>query len=135
MDRSPDREDDEDRDGDPASLYLLAGWLLASSQLAPSTAPDDRVPRDRTPFGVLEPLGTGPDLWSPRELRRLPAIGPARALAIARARWELGLTGGPVAWDQVPGIGEETVGAIRRFLADMPGDLPDDFPGYMEEEP
>jgi hypothetical protein len=76
----------------------------------------EREIRERAPFGLLDPPASDPDRMSPRELRRLPAIGPTRALAIARARWEEGLTGGPEAWDEVPGIGPETVRSIRSAI-------------------
>src|SRR5262249_7586551 len=64
----------------------------------------------------LGELDGDPDTMSVRALRRLPSIGPARAAAIARERWERGITGGPEAWDAIRGIGPETVGSIRRAL-------------------
>jgi hypothetical protein len=99
-------------------MYALAGWLLAISQLERDPRrPTEAEIRDRLPFGALGELDLDPDTMSLRGLRRLPAIGPARALAIARARWEDGLCGGPEAWDAIRGIGPETVAAIRRHLA------------------
>ena len=100
---------------DPAWPYVLAGWLLAATLLAPpDREPGERLVRARAPFGALDPPTRDADRMSPRELRRLPAIGPARAQAIARARWEEGLRGGPESWDEVPGIGPETVRSILR---------------------
>ena len=98
-------------------LYVLAGWLLASAQLG-SVRPTIEAAEAaaRMPAGARSPAETDPDRMSPRELRRLPAIGPTRALAIIHARWELGLTGGPEAWEDIPGIGPETVRAIRNAL-------------------
>jgi hypothetical protein len=102
---------------EPTWIYVLAGWLLASTELAGAErALDERAIRERAPFGALDPPATDPDRMSPRELRALPAIGPARALAIARARWESGLGGGPEAWEAIPGIGPETVRSIREAL-------------------
>jgi hypothetical protein len=84
---------------------LSAGWL--------ARAPD--------PLAGVRSLERGrvldPDSMCVRDLRRLPAIGPARALAIVRARYEHGLRGGPYAWDRIPGIGPETVHAARAWLA------------------
>jgi hypothetical protein len=107
----------------PPWMWALAGWLLASSELAPirrtfdDSAFSSRIPVAARATPAVAPAVSDPDRMSPRELRRLPAIGPARALAIARARWERGLSGGPEAWEDVPGIGPETVGRIRRALA------------------
>jgi len=105
-------------------MYVLAGWLLASAQMGSALPPvHEREAAARMPAGARGPEGTDadretdPDRMSPRELRRLPAIGPTRALAIARARWEIGLIGGPEAWEDIPGIGPETVRAIRGALA------------------
>ncbi len=72
-------------------------------------------------IGVLaEPGEAGgradPDSLSARALRALPGIGPARALAIARARWT-GLRGGPTAWTSLPGIGDATAAAAATALS------------------
>ena len=102
---------------EPGWPYALAGWLLASTLLAPlDQARDERRIRERVPFGALDPPALDADRMDVRELRSLPAIGPARAHAIARARWEAGLTGGPESWDAVPGIGPETVRSIRSAI-------------------
>lgn len=102
---------------DPAWLYVLAGWLLASTQLVDGRRSfDEGEIRGRAPFGALDPPPTDPDRMGPRQLRRLPAIGPTRALAIARARWEAGLIGGPESWDAIPGIGPQTVRSIRSAI-------------------
>jgi hypothetical protein len=101
----------------PVWVYALAGWLWASSQLGGvQSEPTEREIRARTPVGAFGELDLSPDTMSVRALRRLPAIGPARAAAIARERWEEGLEGGPDAWEAIRGIGPETVGAIREFL-------------------
>jgi hypothetical protein len=102
----------------PWWAYVLAGWLLAAPHLAlRAPGPDPRALRARMPAGALATDELDPDRMSPRALRGLPAIGPTRALAIARARWELGLLGGPESWEAIPGIGPETVRAIRDALA------------------
>lgn len=100
----------------PAWLCLFAGWLLASTQLR-QPGPDLHVVAARAPAPLLAP-SLDPDRMPPRDLRRLPGIGERRALAIARARWERGLRGGPEAWDSIPGIGPETIRRIREFLAE-----------------
>lgn len=101
----------------PWWMGALAGWLLASSQLGSvRVRVDASGSSPRIPAGARRPVASDPDRMSARELRRLPAIGPARALAIVRARWERGLSGGPEAWEDLPGIGPETVRAIRRAL-------------------
>jgi len=91
----------------------MAASAQLSRPLEPSASPGEEV---RAPFGALERPSSDPDRMSPRELRRLPGIGPTRALAIARARWELGLSGGPESWVRLHGIGPETVAAIQRHL-------------------
>ena len=104
---------------EPAWVLLFAGALVASTALS-RAAPeaDARAVEARIP-GL--PLGTPErsldlERLSAREMRRLPGIGPQRALAIARARWEQSLRGAPEAWDVIPGIGEETVRSIRESI-------------------
>ena len=98
----------------PAWPWACAGMLLFSTALerdGPGADPrslEARLPGPAPPAGSAAPL----DLLPLRELRRLPGIGPARALAIVRARWELGLRGAPQAWDRVPGVGEGTVAGL-----------------------
>ena len=107
------------RAGEPAWIYALAGWLLAVTQVdSGARGASEAEIRRRLPCGALGELDGDLDTMTVRALRRLPAIGPARALAIARARWEDGLTGGPESWDAIRGIGPETVEAIRRHLAE-----------------
>ena len=103
----------------PAWIWVLAGWLLAASELdRRSSTPAEAEIRARVPVGALGEFEGDPDTMSVRALRRLPAIGPARAVAIARERWERGLSGGPEAWETIRGIGPETVAAIGRALRD-----------------
>jgi DNA uptake protein ComE-like DNA-binding protein len=72
--------------------WLLAGWLLATVRvLVPPLAGDEATLRSRMP-GSRASASEVPDLarLSPRELRSLPGIGEARAVAIAKASWERG---------------------------------------------
>jgi hypothetical protein len=102
---------------EPVWLYVLAGFLLAWTELSPVPPPPSEAEiRAHAPFRVLEPSPLDPDLMNARELKRLPSIGPARALAIAQSRWEQGLRGGPQSWEAIPGIGPETVRAVRSAL-------------------
>jgi hypothetical protein len=106
-----------DRARVPAWLALCAGWLVAASVLEGHAAPPvaarfaERMPEG---FGRLPARLAD---WSPRELRRLPGIGPTRALAIARARSPERPASRPEDFDRVPGIGPATVAAIRAWLA------------------
>lgn len=99
--------------GSDAASWFCAGLLLFGAAGAPAHS------RARTPTEGLvpapRPARLDPDALAARELRALPGIGPARALAVVRARWD-GLRGGPAAWLALPGIGESTVGAASGFL-------------------
>jgi hypothetical protein len=53
---------------------------------------------------------------SPRELRQVPGIGQARALAIARTRWQVNGSGDLGFLERVPGIGPDTAKRIRAWL-------------------
>jgi hypothetical protein len=113
----------EPRDREPGSpwAFVLAGWLVASSELDPGPrTPGEAEVLERMPSGSRPTAPADPDRMCARELRLLPAIGPSRALAIVRARWEKGLSGGPEAWETLPGIGPETVRAVRRALDQGP---------------
>lgn len=103
-----------ERDVSNASIWFLNGLLLGCAALS---ARSERV---AARAGELAPIPrtarVDPDALSARELRALPGIGPARALAIVRARWD-GLRGGPEAWSSIFGIGEATVGAAADALA------------------
>ena len=105
----------------PGWTWFLAGWLLAAAELERVRPdPTEAEVRARMPAGAAGELDSNPDTMSVRALRRLPAIGQARALAIARERWERGLAGGPESWIAIRGIGPETVAAIRRALSSTP---------------
>jgi hypothetical protein len=95
-----------------APIWFFSGWLIAGTFVAGEIpGPGTRV---LTPSPPIE--RRDPDSLSARELRGLPGIGPARALAIARARWD-GLRGGPAAWESIAGIGEATVEAAADALS------------------
>ncbi len=102
------------RDGSDVPIWVLNGLLLTGAALSASS---ERV---EARAGELAPAPrtarVDPDALSARELRALPGIGPTRALAIVRTRWE-GLRGGPAAWISISGIGEATVGAAADALA------------------
>jgi len=100
--------------GCDAPVWFCCGLLLFGAASAPAQR------RARAPGEGLvpapRPARVDPDALTTRELRALPGIGPARALAVVRARWD-GLRGGPAAWLALPGIGEATVGAAAGFLS------------------
>ncbi len=95
------------QDGD-AALWLVAGAVLAAALLGGSEPDTSTLAAMRGPLARAPRID--PDQLAARELRRLPGIGPARALAIVRARWD-GLRGGPPAWIAIPGIGPATAAA------------------------
>lgn len=128
---------------EPAVPMLFAGFLLASTLLAarPDAAdPADSADPDRGPepaARIPEALRAGSaapdagrarslDTLCARELRALPGIGPARAIAIASARWDHALSAGPSndpgAFGSVRGIGPETVRTLRAYLEAMTHD-------------
>ncbi len=115
-----------------APVWFCCGLLLfglgAGSTPRPRLAPEERLAPERRPARV------DPDALTTRELRALPFIGPARALAIARARWD-GLRGGPGAWLSVPGIGEATIGAASEVLSGAAMETPSERAYTRREAP
>jgi hypothetical protein len=106
------------RRDEPLWVLLLVGWLATETVL------DRRRAQPTAATAALEqfsdrPARPDPTRAPPRELRRLPGIGEARALAIARARWERGADGGELRLEDVPGIGPLTARNVERFLADQ----------------
>jgi hypothetical protein len=95
-----------------ALLPILAGFLLGSTLSGPG--PPEAL--DRAPAGFAAGCEREPDRMCFRDLQRLPAIGPARALGIVEARHERGLVGGPAAWSALAGIGDETVRSVEEAL-------------------
>lgn len=104
-------------------LALFTGCLLTAT-LVRSDERERSGPdwSERMPDSFRRDSPADADHASARELCALPGIGPTRALAIVRERFEHGMTGGPRTWDRVPGIGPETVRRMRAwFDARAPG--------------
>jgi hypothetical protein len=102
---------------EPAWRALAIGWLLAQALLAPGPVPWGPAAARAPPELALRP--------SPRALRSWPGIGEARALGIARARWEHPDDGPPLYLSDVPGIGaatERAVGAWSAAAGSGPGE-------------
>jgi len=95
---------------DPRPLALLAGlWCtLATFRLLVVDGPPP------APWTVSV-AGDGPACA--RELRRLPGIGPRRAQAIVRHRWEHGRD---FDLEEIRGIGPRTAAAVRAARAREP---------------
>lgn len=91
-------------------LWVLAGWLVASAALEASSRAAWPGPGP-----AIRPLRSAPDpdRAPPRELRRLPGVGPRLALEIERARWD---AGGSLELEDVHGIGPLVARAIRVWL-------------------
>ncbi len=103
--------------GGSAWVWLLAGWLVAAVRVsAPSILGDANAIQSRIPARE-SPSHAPVDLarLSPRELRSLPGIGEARALAIARECWERGQLDVDEL-DSIPSIGEGTVDRVRAWI-------------------
>jgi hypothetical protein len=99
------------------ALPLFAGWFACAALFAISTPLDVRADFGaRIPESLAREPPTELDLRITRELRALPAIGPARSIAITRAKWQSGMRNAPESWDRVPGIGPETVTNLRRWV-------------------
>lgn len=98
----------------PLWRWVALGWLVTAAVLAWSFRSypnpielEGEVERHR-PEWELEEL-------SPRELRSLPSIGPARAADLVEARWN-SPPGEPLVLEQVPGIGPATSAVVHRSL-------------------
>jgi hypothetical protein len=107
-----------DRRNRPAAwALLLAGWALSGALLdAVRQREARRSEADAAVLAILRgPVEAPLDLAtaSPRELRRLPGIGPRRALAIADLRWE---RGPGFALQDVNGIGPRIEAGILAAL-------------------
>jgi len=101
-------------DGEERTHHDVPAWWLAGLALGLAVGARPATPGPESPAEVVHAVD--PDALSAQELRALPGIGPARALAIARARWD-GLRGGPEAWRGVPGIGEATTSRVVDALS------------------
>lgn len=100
--------------GTPSPRFDLPAWCLVGVVLGLAVGASPASP-ERVSTSA-DARTRDPDELALRELRALPGIGPARALAIVRARWD-GLRGGPAAWRDVPGIGEATANAAEDALS------------------
>lgn len=96
---------------------FVAGWILTATLAAHDPLPRADELWERLPEPLRRDGPPAPDAATVRELRALPGIGPVRALAIARQRFEHGLEGGPASWERVPGIGPETVRRLEAAFA------------------
>jgi len=104
----------DSRSSEPAWPFLVAGYLFGAAVIGVPS----RIERPATCDVRVPDTARYIDRWSPRELRRLPGIGQARALAIARTRFDEDLHGGVDALERVPGIGPETARRVRAWLAE-----------------
>lgn len=115
---------------DDAWALLLVGALAADALWLDALARTERTAvrsspehgatgRDRAEVGVPDPASA-----SPRELRALPGIGEARAIAIAEARWRLP-PGHSKTLSDLPGIGPVTEQRVRALLDHAAADVLD----------
>jgi len=95
-------------------LGLLLGATLGELCAVPP-------PVDVPAFLAARASHLDPRTMTIRELRRLPGIGEARARAVARARRRHDARGGPLVWQDVPGVGPRTEAAIRAWLGERGG--------------
>jgi hypothetical protein len=102
---------------DAVLLPAFAGFLFALAVIGPARPRSLAAELlDRAPDPLAARRELDPDKMCLRDLRRLPTIGPARALSIVRARFDHDLCGGPGAWTSITGIGPETVRAARTWI-------------------
>ena len=106
--------DNPDVRGWPLWRWVVLGWMATAALAAWTWNP-------HPPAEVLaeELEGRAPE-WelaelSERELRALPAVGPARAADIVETRWRTPPEV-PLVLEEVPGIGPGTAGEVRAFL-------------------
>jgi hypothetical protein len=112
----------EERESEP----IVPGWMLAVAGAmlcwtilaAHMPEPGASELAARIPTGFSAPNGPiDLNRSSPRELRRLPSIGPTRAIAIVRSRWGDGPFAAPAELDRIPGIGPETTKRVSEYFA------------------
>ncbi len=128
------------RHGSDAPVWFFNGLLLFGAAVGARRAavPVEIGPRIADAAGLSGPssslAGADPDSLSARELRALPGIGPARALAIVQARWH-GLRGGPAAWTSLSGIGDATAAAAAGALSGAAMEPPSERAYTRRESP
>jgi hypothetical protein len=97
-------------------MPAFAGFFFALAVIGPAARSSVTSLLTRAPEPLVEERVLEADRMCLRDLRRLPSIGPARSLAIVRARFERDLRGGPEKWSSIDGIGPETVSSARRWI-------------------
>ncbi|MDF1799303.1 MAG: hypothetical protein P1V81_09025 [Planctomycetota bacterium] len=103
----------------PLWRWVALGWLVTAAALAwsfrsyPEPAELEAEVERHRPVWELEQL-------SPRELRSLPSVGPARAADVVEARWSRPPEE-PLVLEEVPGIGPATSEVVHRSLEDRRG--------------
>jgi hypothetical protein len=100
----------------------LWAWLVVGALAVPALRPRERPPTIAP--GLLAELERRPSNLTTagvRALRRLPAIGDRRAVALVRARWSHDPRTGPLLLRDVYGIGPVTVGRVASAMARRPG--------------
>jgi len=107
----------DDRSAAPAWMFALTGFLFASALIELlARGPAEAALRARVPAGFLDEAPLDLATSAPRELRALPGIGAARALAIARSRFAEGPITSPAELERIHGIGPVTVERVRGAL-------------------
>ena len=108
-----------------AWIWFAVGWLTSTLLIEDVERASLGAPRAETHTALpVEPTPSF-ERMTVRELRRLPGIGDARAVAIARARWERGLRGGPRALEELAGIGPATIAGIEAWFAESQSEASD----------
>ena len=114
----------------PRWALVLGGWLCGIALLE---ARDARSLPSAVPVAcTLEDAAPPPRPPSTREWRGGEGIGRSRALALARARWELGPGFDP---EEVRGIGPVTAERVRTFLREHSGAEPPALPPALPDPP
>jgi hypothetical protein len=99
---------------DPTIACALIGVLVVQCVIA---AGERREGQRQAADPIARPMAApGLAHWNARELRSLPGLGERRAVAIVRARWEGEVDGSLDSLEALPGIGPETVRAMREEL-------------------
>ncbi len=97
--------------------FALVGWfgVLALQRSLAASRVDGPSSPSLEEAGALELESA-----SPRDLRRLPGIGEARALEISRERWRLRGSGESLRLESLPGVGPTTAERVARALENRP---------------
>ena len=106
--------DTPDLRGRPLWRWIALGWMAAAATAAWTWNPSPPAELLAEELERHEPVWE-PEELSERELRALPAIGPARAADLVETRWSRPPQD-PPALEDVPGIGPHTASRARSFL-------------------